>query len=496
MIRIAATPALLSKLDPLRSGLADNGITLCEVPLDLAANTPPGASEPPDCLLIEAAQLATLCAPSQRAPAIVVADPGTIPEAVSSIQQGAADYLAAPLSADTVAAAAERSVAAWSSRRPFSNPASADPAVDPGMVGESSAMQELLRHLDQVSRVDHPVLLVGEPGTGLDQIARALHARGPRQSLPLRTLNCATMPEHLIEAELFGLAAQDGTAARQGLLEAAAGGSLFIDNLIELPASAQFRLYQALQSGTLRPTGTTSRQPLDVRLITASHQPLDSLAEQGRFRSDLLPFLASAPVFVPPLRERGEDVLRLAERVLRRTGKRLNKAPLRFTNAAITAMRDYQWPGNVRELENAVERAVIVCNGSEIAAGELAIAFAEPRTIARSGQPGTVQPDSGEAAQVAGERGTASMATPDAHAAQGAAAGAGGHKPGTVTAGDDNASLETYFVNFVLEHQDQLTETELAERLGISRKSLWERRQRLNIPRKRTRKRGPRRDRA
>jgi two-component system, NtrC family, response regulator HydG len=232
-----------------------------------------------------------------------------------------------------------------------------------------------------------------------------------------------------------------------GLVEAAHGGTLFLDEIGELPIEAQARLLRVLQLGEVRRIGSTQTRAVDVRLVAATHRDLRRLTKAHQFREDLFYRLNVVNLHVPPLRERGEDVLQLADAMLANTCKRFNKSGLRFSEGAIVAMRTYTWPGNVRELENAIERAVILCETDAIDADLLAI-DPEPR-----------KPSAAKASQ-----------------------------------GPENAtSLEHYFVRFVLEHQDQLTETELAQKLGISRKSLWERRQRLDIPRKRTRQRRPRR---
>ena len=491
MTPIATTPGLLASLEPLRGALADNGLLLADAPIELPGKASVGGTDEPRCLLADPGELNTLCQASRRAPIVVLANPGSIAEAVLSIQQGAADYLVAPLQADTIAAAVERAMAQWSARRPFSDPG----AVHFEVIGESLAMQALLRQLDIASHGDNPVLLIGELGTGADVIAQSLHSLSSRRGLPLQSLNCANTPAHLLGAELFGAAPINGNPRRPGLLESANGATLFLDNISELGDDQQQQLSIALAERSLRPPGSSDHIELDLRLVSASHLSLDLLVEQGRFRAELLALLGAQALLLPPLRERGEDVLHLAERFLQRTASRLNKAPVRFSNAAIAALRDYQWPGNVRELENAVERAVIVCNGSEIAASELAIETPESRDAHRSdaNSGGDLAPGwtASAAVTMIPESGHVDSGEPGSDRAN-----IGSRRAGDKAAGEDNASLETYFVNFVLEHQDQLTETELAERLGISRKSLWERRQRLNIPRKRTRKRGPRRDRA
>jgi DNA-binding NtrC family response regulator len=267
-------------------------------------------------------------------------------------------------------------------------------------------------------------------------------------------LNCAAIPDSLIESELFGHekgAFTGAAAARNGLVEAADGGTLFLDEIGELPLEAQARLLRVLQEGEIRRVGSTRTRRVDVRLIAATHRDLRSRAERGQFREDLYHRLNVVTLSLPALRDRGDDIYELAERLLERACHRLHKPHLAFSESALSAIRCYDWPGNVRELENAIERAVILSDGTEITADLLAIDHESPAPV----RPAP------------------------------AAAPAPQEEP-------DSTTLEDYFVRFVLDHEDHMTETEIAQRLGISRKSLWERRQRLGIPRKRTRNRGPR----
>ena len=300
------------------------------------------------------------------------------------------------------------------------------------IIGDSPPMRKLIGNITKVAPTDSPVMICGESGTGKELVARAVHAASNRRMAPLISVNCATIPAIHIEAELFGQDS-DQDSDQRGLLEAASGGTLFLDEIGELPKPAQARLLHRLESG------------LDVRLITASHRDLMELVRAERFRDDLFYRLNVVALKIPPLRHRGNDILLLAESALRRTVTRLGRPQLAFTEEARRALTDYSWPGNVRELENAVERAVILSDGDLIQAELLAIEVQVPEQT----DPSATPPDQ---------------------------------------------TIEDYFVNFVTTHQDQMTETELAEKLGISRKSLWERRQRLNIPRKKTPKRGRRRD--
>ena len=396
-----------------------------------------------DCLLIDHNEIPTDFENiTGQLPVIVLALKGSIKAAVNAIQLGAKDYLEQPIEPDELLAAIERACA----YRP--NRASAT-ASDMELIGTSENTQTLRKRIEKVGPSDSPILILGQSGTGKELVARALHAASRRARAPMITINCATVPEDLIETELFGMeplsSAQSGG---HGLVEAANGGTLFLDEIAELSLSAQAKLIHVVQ-GENRRVGSSRSNPVDVRLIAATHRDLQALTESGDFRSDLFYRLNVLTFQLSPLQNRSEDILNIGEWLLKQACLRLDKKGLTLGKAAKDTMIAYHWPGNVRELSNAIERAVILSDDdSEITPSLLAI---EP--IQKQSEPEE-------------ER--------EADAAQ--------------------TSLEDYFVRFVQDNQDQLTETELAEKLGISRKSLWERRQRLNIPRKRTRKRGPRID--
>lgn len=373
-------------------------------------------------------------------PVVVLSEGASIPAAVTAIRQGAIDYLELPCELPTLLAAVERA-------RTTPSAASRTSLENFPMIGSCEQMRELKESIAKVAPTDSTVLIQGPSGTGKELVARALHAASGRSGAPLISINCATVPQNLIEAELFGREPFDNHAGHAGLIDAAEAGTLFLDEVAELPSAAQARLLQVLQ-GENRRVGSAAAQPADVRIIAATHRDLGDSMRNGHFREDLYYRLNVVRLELPPLYKRQQDVIEIARWLLERTGKRLGKEDLAFSADAIEAMQNYHWPGNVRELENAVERAVILADtNGEISQTLLAI---EPSTTASA---------------------------PAESAQEG-----------------DQTSLEDYFVRFVLDHQDQYTETELAEKLGISRKSLWERRQRLNIPRRKTRKRGPRRD--
>ena len=396
-----------------------------------------------DCLLIDHNEIPTDFENiTGQLPVIVLALNGSIKAAVNAIQLGAKDYLEQPIEPDELLAAIERACAYKPNRASVT-------ASDMELIGTSENTQTLRKRIEKVGPSDSPILILGQSGTGKELVARALHAASRRARAPMITINCATVPEDLIETELFGMeplsSAQSGG---HGLVEAANGGTLFLDEIAELSLSAQAKLIHVVQ-GENRRVGSSRSNPVDVRLIAATHRDLQALTESGDFRSDLFYRLNVLTFQLSPLQNRSEDILNIGEWLLKQACLRLDKKGLTLGKAAKDTMIAYHWPGNVRELSNAIERAVILSDDdSEITPGLLAI---EP--IQKQSEPEE-------------ER--------EADAAQ--------------------TSLEDYFVRFVQDNQDQLTETELAEKLGISRKSLWERRQRLNIPRKRTRKRGPRID--
>ena len=374
---------------------------------------------------------------AERLPLIVLSSEPSVKASVAALQNGAKDYLALPASTSDLMAAIERATS-YSVRKPVS-------VIEPvEMIGSSEVMDTLRQRIAKVGPTDSTVLILGQSGTGKELVARGIHAASNRSHAPLITLNCATVPANLIEAELFGLAAYENRQQESiGLVEAASGGTLFLDEIAELPSSAQARLLQVVQ-GENRKVGQAQTMPVDVRIIAATHKDLKAITENGEFRSDLYYRLNVICFELSPLRGRRKDIIDLAERLLAETCKRLDKLGLVLGEKAKEAMLEYHWPGNVRELSNAIERAVILADdGAVITQALLAI---EP------------SPDHANDEQA--------IADPK------------------------ETSLEDYFVRFVQENEDLLTETQLAAKLGISRKSLWERRQRLNIPRKKTQQRG------
>lgn len=401
-------------------------------------------------------------------PVLIMTSYASLRSAVDSMKMGAVDYIAKPFDHDEMLQAVARilrdrqTVQSLQAERAVLAKAGGDKGSAPnangeiGIIGSCPPMLDLYSKIRKVAPTDSNVLVQGESGTGKELVARALHNLSRRAKAPMISVNCAAIPESLIESELFGHekgAFTGASAGRAGLVEAADGGTLFLDEIGELPLEAQARLLRVLQEGEIRRVGSVQSQKVDVRLIAATHRDLKTLAKNGEFREDLYYRLHVIALKLPALRERGSDVLEIARAFLTRQSAKAGRNDLKFGPDAEQAIRHYSWPGNVRELENAVERAVILCENPEITADLLGI------DIELDGL------DDDEYMGLA--------PLPNAGSVN-----ASGHEP------SEDLSLEDYFQHFVLEHQDHMTETELARKLGVSRKCLWERRQRLGIPRR------------
>ncbi|MFT0869415.1 sigma-54-dependent transcriptional regulator [Pseudomonas sp. CAM1A] len=407
----------------------------------------------------------------QGTPVLIMTSYASLRSAVDSMKMGAVDYIAKPFDHDEMlqavarilrdrvnapasAPAGEPRAANGKASTDKASPAAANGEI--GIIGSCPPMQDMFVKIRKVAPTDSNVLIQGESGTGKELVARALHNLSRRAKAPMISVNCAAIPETLIESELFGHekgAFTGASAGRAGLVEAADGGTLFLDEIGELPLEAQARLLRVLQEGEIRRVGSVQSQKVDVRLIAATHRDLKNLAKAGQFREDLYYRLHVIALKLPALRERGSDVNEIANAFLARQSARIGRDDLHFSHDAEQAIRHYSWPGNVRELENAVERAVILSESAEISAELLGI------DIELSDLEDDDMLDNLPAL---------------------ASSNSASHEP------TEDLSLEDYFQHFVLEHQDHMTETELARKLGVSRKCLWERRQRLGIPRRKS----------
>ncbi len=395
---------------------------------------------------------------ADKTPVLIMTSYASLRSAVDAMKLGAVDYIAKPFDHDEMMLAVQRILKERALVRLNQALKQEVAKVHPttGIIGSCVPMQDLFKKINKVAPTDATVLILGESGTGKELVARAIHEQSQRADAPMISVNCAAIPETLIESELFGHekgAFTGATSVRQGLVEAADGGTLFLDEIGELPLEAQARLLRVLQESEIRRVGSVQSKKVNVRLVAATHRNLKELAQKGDFREDLYYRLNVVELKLPPLRERGNDVVELAEKLLQRACEKLNRSQLKFSAQCLMDIRTYQWPGNVRELENAVERAVILNDGEDITAESMALDLNPDRQIAETMMASLEQ------------TGTSS---------------GNSHTPPAAS----ELSLDDYFQHFVLENEDKMTETELAQKLGISRKSLWERRQRLGIPRK------------
>lgn len=248
------------------------------------------------------------------------------------------------------------------------NTARDEPALD-GLVGHSQAMAAVYRGVRLVAPRDTSVLVTGETGTGKELIAQQLHRLSPRHAKPMVVINCAAIPETLLESELFGYVRGAFTGAAQsrlGRIQSANGGTLFLDEIGEMPLALQAKLLRFLESGELQRLGSTETWKADVRVVTATNRNLRQLSGQQAFRDDLYYRLCVFPIALPPLRERREDIEELARHFLRTFA-----AQARLTSSCLQRLEDYDWPGNVRELKHVIERATILCSRAEIGAEDL-----------------------------------------------------------------------------------------------------------------------------
>jgi two-component system, NtrC family, response regulator PilR len=256
-------------------------------------------------------------------------------------------------------------------------------------------MQQLRATIGKLARSQAPVYISGESGVGKELVARLIHEQGPRAGGAFVPVNCGAIPSELMESELFGHKKGSFTGAhadKEGLFQAANGGTLFLDEVAELPLHLQVKLLRVIQEKCVRPVGAQAEIPIDVRILSATHKNLAKLVEDGRFRHDLYYRINVIGLPVPALRERKDDILLIADSVLQRLAVELGESLPPLSDAAKSALHEYSFPGNVRELENILERAVALCDGSEITVADLSLPAAASTESSTSASPGSSQP--------------------------------------------------------------------------------------------------------
>ena len=327
---------------------------------------------------LEVLAAAVRCRPAPRV--ILMTAFGTLETAIEAIRQGAYDYLAKPFKLAEVTVVVGRALDDHRLRRENAR-LIAEVERQQGLdriLGRSKIMQEVVSQIRAVAESDSSVLLLGESGTGKELVAQAIHWASPRRGGRFMAMNCAAVPEALLESELFGHEKGAFTGAdrrREGLFAAASGGTLFLDEVGDMPLATQAKLLRVLEDRAVRPLGGTATTQLDLRIVTATNKDLPAMVKDGRFREDLYYRLAVIPIRLPSLRERPEDIRVIAEHYLRETAARLGKEIEGFDETALSWMEHHTWPGNVRELQNVIERAVVLAHTSRITRADLGTEF-------------------------------------------------------------------------------------------------------------------------
>jgi len=304
---------------------------------------------------------------------IVMTAYGTVSSAVEAMKLGAFDYIEKPFNAEEICLLVER--AAQVSRLKRENEAlraslrEFDPPRE--LVGSSPAMRQVREQIAKVAKSDSTVLIQGESGTGKELVARAIHAASPRAGRPMLCVNCAALSSTLLESELFGHEKGAFTGAdrtRKGRFELADGSTLLLDEISEIPVNLQGKLLRVLQEREFERVGSSVTRKVNVRVIATTNRDLERWVEEGKFRQDLYFRLSVLPIYLPPLRQRVEDIPELVSYFLERLARKTGRKPLRVSSEAMDLLMAYSWPGNVRELENLIERAHVLCDDEEITA--------------------------------------------------------------------------------------------------------------------------------
>ncbi|MGJ5819545.1 PEP-CTERM-box response regulator transcription factor [Paludibaculum fermentans] len=332
---------------------------------------PPRPNDPEEGLAV----LSAILSQDPLAKVIIVSGQGDKQNALRAVGAGAYDFLCKPVDLDELALVLRRCVYLADLEKEYREiQHGANAEVFEDMLGASPQMQAVFDFVRKVAPTSAPVLILGENGTGKEVVAQALHRRSAQGAGPFVAINCSAIPEHLLESELFGYekgAFTGAQAQRKGHIESAAGGTLFLDEIGELPALVQVKLLRFLQEKCFQRVGGRQEIPSDARIIAATNRNLQELTTSGKFREDLYFRLAVVVVRVPPLRERGDDMVMVAKAFLHNYAVEHAKPSLTFAPDALRALGAHRWPGNVRELQNRVRRAVIMADGKRVTARDL-----------------------------------------------------------------------------------------------------------------------------
>lgn len=298
----------------------------------------------------------------------------SIEGAVNAIKTGAEEFLAKPFTDEELFSAVQRALDKLKLRRSGQMTAGHVVPAHKGFIGDSKAMQDVFVAIGKVASTSATVLITGESGTGKELAARAIHYGGPRSSAPFVPVNCGGIPEALLESELFGHVKGAFTGAdesRAGFFHAADGGTIFLDEVSDMSLAMQVKLLRVLQDKEVCMVGSSRSRKVDVRILAATNRDLQGLVRKGLFREDLFYRLNVITIFIPPLRERGDDILLLARHFVTKFAAESGQSPLRFSDKALQSLSSYNWPGNVRELENVIQRLVVMTDGDVIEVPDL-----------------------------------------------------------------------------------------------------------------------------
>jgi DNA-binding NtrC family response regulator len=321
---------------------------------------------------------------AERPQILMMTAHATVESAIEAMKLGAFDYLQKPFEVDELLVVVRRALDHQRLRTEYRYLLSErDEQFDHyGIVGRSRAVQEVIKRAELVAETKSTVLILGETGTGKELVARAIHDRSAQRSMPLIKVNCAAIPEALLESELFGHirgAFTGATTNKKGKFALADGGTIFLDEIATMSPTLQSKLLRVLQEREFEPLGAERSQRVDVRVIAATNRDLRQLVAQGKFQDDLFYRLNVIPIEIPPLRERREDIPALVEHFIKKHAQRTGRRLERIDDDALAGLQQYEWPGNVRELENTIERAVVLSQGPTISSRAISVLGAAPQ---------------------------------------------------------------------------------------------------------------------